>query len=410
MEETVSEILFSKPQSSLSSGFIGTLVCWFFGILLSVLAVIVALNGDLAARAAGLVLLAAGACLCGWARSAGIVWKLRLAAVLLGGTMLLLIGELTLRKFSNYPSAPPPLKPHPTLGFVLDPASDQVDQHGFPNRAVPDQADVVTIGSHQTAGLLLPEKSTWPGVFGARTNQSVYNLAVPGYGPQQYQQLVREALKLKPRQVIIGLNLSADLGKVNHPEGSDWTVSEATFRQKLQRYTALGGLASQIVHDGLTSSEPRFEIAHSTNPISISHRQVAANTKALNYDTQITQRNLQELVSRLKSATDECRKAGAALTVLLIPTPEFVCGRSVDSSTLAPAVQTMLDNEEKIRDHLLQTTSSAGIFVIDAFPVMVKAAAEQQGVFDRHRPDRLTVHQCEAFASALSQSGSAVTN
>lgn len=413
MEETVSEVLFSKPTSTLSSGFVGTIVCWCFGILLTAFGVLIALNGDMTARLAGLAILLTGASICGWARSAGAAWKLRLAAILLGSTMLLLIGELALRNTMNYPGpVAPRFAPHSELGFVLDPDSNEIDPNGFRNPSIPVQVDVVAIGDIQTAGMLLPAEQTWPAVFAKSTSQSVYNLAVPGYGPPQYQQLVQQALKLKPRQVIIGLNIGSDLVDAAKGIPSPTTIecSPENFRHKLTRLSALSSLTHSTIHQVLQKPGTRLQISHSKNPISIPTNQIDARVAAANLQDPNIQQAFQNTVSMLEAASQQCREAGAALTVLLIPTAESVCGQAVSPDTLPPALTPLLTSEASVRDNLLTALNSKRVFTIDAFPAVMKAISLQEGVYDADAPHQPTAAMCEALANALSQSGSTATN
>lgn len=413
MEETVSEVLFSKPTSTLSSGFVGTIICWCFGIVLAAFGVLIALNGNMLARLAGFAILFVGASICGLARAAAAEWKLRLAAILLGCTMLLLIAELILRNTMNYPGpVAPRLAPHGELGFVLDPSSDEIDPNGFRNPAIPAQVDVVAIGDIQTAGISLAMEETWPAVFAKSTSQSIYNLAVPGYGPPQYRQLVQQALKLKPRQVIIGLNIGSDL--VDAAKGIPFPDSIASspenFRHKVTRLSALGSLAHSAIHKAIQKPETRLHISHSKNPVSISSGQIPARVAAANLQDPKIQQAFQDTVSMLEAASLQCREAGAALTVLLIPTAESVCGQAVSPDTLPPALTPLLTSEANVRDSFLEALHSKRVFTIDAFPAIMKAISLQESVYNPDAPHLPTAGISKALADALSQSSSTLTN
>lgn len=413
MDETVSEVLFSKPTSTLSSGFVGTIVCWCFGILITVFGVLIAFNGEMVARVMGLAILLTGASLCGYARAAGAAWKLRLAAILLGGTILLLLGELALRNTMNYPGqAAARFAPHNTLGFVMDSESDEIDPNGFRNPSIPAQVDVVAIGDLQTAAMSLTAKQTWPAVFAKTTNQSVYNLAVPGYGPPQYRLLVQEALKLQPRQIIIGLNIGTDLmdAAKGIPSPDSIQCSPENFRHKLTRLSALGSLAQATIHNAMNQPKNRIQISHSRNPILISTDEIDARVAGANLKDPKIQEAFQNTVSMLESASKQCREAGAALTVLLIPTAESVCGQAVSPDTLPPALNPLLKNEANVRDNLLAALNSRNVYTIDAFPAILKAVSAEAGVYNSEASHLPTAAMCQAVATALSNSGSITTN
>ena len=409
----MSEVLFSKRTSTLSSGFVGAIICWFFGISLAAFAVLIAFDGDLIARGAGLAVLLTGASICGLARSAGAAWKLRLAALLLGGTMLLLAGEVALRNTMNYPTpVAPRFVPHSELGFVLAPDSNGVDANGFRNSAIPAQVDVVAIGDHQTAAMSLAMEQTWPAVFAKSTSQSVYNLAVPGYGPPQYQQLVKKALKLKPRQIIIGLNIGTDLSDATKEIQTPSSIqsSPENFYHKLIRISALGSLTHSTVQRAFQKPVARLQISHSKNPISIPTQEIDGRISAANLQNPQVQEAFNNTVSMLEAASLQCRKEGAALTVLIIPTAESVCGQAVSADTIPPALTELLASETDVRQNMLTALNGKNVYTIDAFSEITKAISVNEGVYNSDSPNQPTAAICETLANALSQSGSAATN
>ena len=112
----------------------------------------------------------------------------------------------------------------------------------------------------------------------------------------------------------------------------------------------------------------------------------------------------------LDAASQQCRKEGAALTVLLIPTAASVCGQAVSPDTLPQALIPILTNETNVRDNLVTALNSKNVFTIDAFPLLLKAVSIQDGVCARDASQLPTSAMCETLASALSQSGSTATN
>src|SRR5262245_57043538 len=83
-------------------------------------------------------------------------------------------------------------------------AGGNFDTWGFRNRKVPDSSDIVAIGDSHTYGNTATMADSWPYVLGRLSGRQVYNMALGGYGPNQYFYLLQtRALKLKPRVVVV---------------------------------------------------------------------------------------------------------------------------------------------------------------------------------------------------------------
>ena len=71
-------------------------------------------------------------------------------------------------------------------------------------------AFAVAIGDSQTYGDEVAREQAWPQRLAALSGRSVYNLALGGYGPVEYDRLLPEALELSPRVVLVGLYAGND--------------------------------------------------------------------------------------------------------------------------------------------------------------------------------------------------------
>lgn len=163
MDGIVTEFVFEKPVRNLTSGFVGTIGCWTAGISVGVVAVAFALAGSMTIKLIGLVLLLVAGALCGLARTAPAIWKLRLTAACLSLGLMLLLAEIVLRCVTDFPvNTASNMIPHPQLGYVLDPRLDDVDANGFRNADVLQQADIVAIGDSQTQGFNAAAEGSWP--------------------------------------------------------------------------------------------------------------------------------------------------------------------------------------------------------------------------------------------------------
>jgi hypothetical protein len=73
------------------------------------------------------------------------------------------------------------------LGAVPAPsAMAEFDRWGFRNREVPETADIVAVGDSHTYGNTARMVDSWPYVLGRLTGRQVYDMALGGYGPNQY--------------------------------------------------------------------------------------------------------------------------------------------------------------------------------------------------------------------------------
>lgn len=106
----------------------------------------------------------------------------------------------------------PVLVEDPIYRYRIRAGSAGHDSNGFRNENVPESVDIVTIGDSQTYGTLVPHRDAWPAVLRGLTGRSVYNMALGGYGPAQYYQLlIQKALKMHPEIIIFNFYLGNDL-------------------------------------------------------------------------------------------------------------------------------------------------------------------------------------------------------
>src|SRR5262245_59668440 len=105
------------------------------------------------------------------------------------GLLLCEFGARLFLKPSDYLSIVP--VDDKALGWVLPPGSPGYDKWGFRNREVPTTTDIVAIGDSHTYGNCAKMDEAWPQVLCRLTGKSVYNLALGGYGPNQYYYLFK---------------------------------------------------------------------------------------------------------------------------------------------------------------------------------------------------------------------------
>jgi len=100
------------------------------------------------------------------------------------------------------------------LGHTVNKSLSGIDENGFGNPEILEQADIVVLGDSHTYGIHVNSEQSWPQQLAKMANMTVYNFGVGGYGSLQYYYLMEEALKLKPKHIMIGLYLANDLNDV----------------------------------------------------------------------------------------------------------------------------------------------------------------------------------------------------
>jgi lysophospholipase L1-like esterase len=104
--------------------------------------------------------------------------------VIVATTLSVLAGEfLLLRVFLNPAEfLQARLVDDPILGYRIAPYTTGHDALGFRNAHVPERVDVVAVGDSQTYGVSATRENSWPQQLGRLLGQSVYNMALGGYG------------------------------------------------------------------------------------------------------------------------------------------------------------------------------------------------------------------------------------
>jgi hypothetical protein len=101
--------------------------------------------------------------------------------------------------------------PDARLGQRGNPGLAEHDAAGWRNALRPQQSFTVAIGDSQTYGDEVLREAAWPQRLAALSGRDVYNMALGGYGPVEYERLLDEALALSPRVVLVGLYAGNDL-------------------------------------------------------------------------------------------------------------------------------------------------------------------------------------------------------
>ncbi|MDG1897128.1 MAG: SGNH/GDSL hydrolase family protein [Fuerstiella sp.] len=372
-----------KPRPSVTLRMLAMIVCWLFGISLVAAAVVFSVSGGLGTRIIGGAVLAAGSLTCGLARCASPHMRLRIATLMVSSTAMLLIGEALLRSATHFPVNTESNRiPHVELGYVLDPERHDIDANGFRNPSIPESVDIVAIGDSHTQGFNVAADETWPAVLSRQLNRSVYNTGIGGYGPLQYEILVTRALKMQPRQIVVGLYAGNDLGDVARgivPRNTSAEIDNH-FRYGIKYHTALGSAASHYWGQSRAAQPPGFAIAHSLNPTFVADRRLRYRSAELNLNNPDIGAALDQTLEILGSMQQRCSDREVDLLVMLLPTRESVYSIAVQHDWPAQ-FKAVVEHETILRTRLQLAMQQRHIRFLDVLPHMVAAVKATTDVY-----------------------------
>lgn len=103
------------------------------------------------------------------------------------------------------------LQPDPILGYRVSPYYPSSDSRGYRNPTTLEQADILAVGDSMTYGYSVLPDNAWPSALQTLTSETVYNAGVGGYGPCEYQNVVKELSILSPKNIVVTLYLGNDM-------------------------------------------------------------------------------------------------------------------------------------------------------------------------------------------------------
>jgi len=298
--------------------------------------------------------------------------------------------------------------PDEVLGITIAPGTAGFDHWGFRNLRVPDSADIVAIGDSHTYGNTATMAEAWPSVVARMTGRSVYNLALGGYGPNQYYHLLETyAVRLQPRWVACGLYLGDDFenaflmtyGKqhwsfLRHGHRPDidadtwhssdrlsvpqrirlWFARHSVLYQTVVHGSALDRLTSAVqmalaarTDDGGTTVlvSPNTGIREAFRPLGIRER--------LNQQNPAVREGMRITFQLLELMNASCQAHGCRLLVVLIPTKETVFADALlhtHGLPLRDVIADLVANEAEATAQVHAFLDRAGIPYVDTLPAL----------------------------------------
>jgi hypothetical protein len=224
------------------------------------------------------------------------------------------------------------------------------DSDGFRNPSSLPQPRVVLLGDSFVEGDLVDEPDTLRAQLARETGWTVRNLALSGYGPQQYAIAARRfGLPARPEDVVLGLFEGNDLGDAEFFD--EWRRSTSTWNDYVfaalrarqgsvlvranMHARTLGALA-RITTGLRTRLRPPSGVVPPANPFDLFCAGDPAEPDCMSFSGGLLYRETTspaewnaskgwELTrAALLDARNACREAGAHLLVVIIPTKESV--------------------------------------------------------------------------------------
>ena len=291
--------------------------------------------------------------------------------------------------------------------------SSQFDRWGFRNREVPDTAEIVAIGDSHTYGNAATMDDSWPYVLGRLSGKRVYNMAMGGYGPNQYYDLFLKALTLKPKTIVVGLYMGDDFENAylityglehwsylrtlpNETINFDiWERPAApTWHKRLRIWLSQHSVLYQLVFHGplLGRAQGEFQIknAHALSDVATTlsvpehnlleaflptgiRRNVDQSNESIREGMRITFRLLAEM-------NEMSRKNNIRYVVAVIPTKEMVFADYLEHNRQVPlneVLDNLLANERVARERTFRFMTDSNIEFVDVLPALRRSVEHE---------------------------------
>lgn len=298
-----------------------------------------------------------------------------------------------------------------------------LDSWGFRNRVVPETADIVVIGDSQTYGNAAKMDEAWPQVVGGMIGRNVYNMALGGYGPNQYYYLLKtKALNLKPRMIIVGLSMSDDFDNaylmtygteywaylrslpgvtvdINTWDADPVPSWHRKIRNWLSRHSVIyqlifhTGLGNRVKGDIQIRNAAQFYPGLATSLIVPDDHieeafQPKGNLRRLDQDSQSVREGMRLTFELLKEMDDICQKNHIQFVVVVIPTKEMVFSKYLEHNSQIPlsyTVEKLVVNERLALDRTFKYLADSNIPYVNPLPALQKSSG--QGLFAKSAED-----------------------
>jgi hypothetical protein len=302
------------------------------------------------------------------------------------------------------------------LGAVPAPsAMAAFDRWGFRNPKVPETSDIVAVGDSHTYGNTARMVDSWPYVLGRLTGRQVYDMALGGYGPNQYFYLSStKALSLKPKMIIWGLYMGDDFENAftmsygldywaylrklppQKVEPNIWESSNAPswhlpgVRVWLSRHSLLYQLVFHTGLGGHLKAEVQIRNAAQIYPgtdtsLIIPEKNIleAFRPKAvlfgLNQDDPHVREGMRITFELIKQMNEICKQNHVQFVVVVIPIKEMVFSDYLEHNQNLPlndVMDKLLVDADSAQAQTFQFMKDANIAYVDPLPALKRSAGQ----------------------------------
>jgi hypothetical protein len=244
--------------------------------------------------------------------------------------------------------------------------------------------------------------ASWPAQLGALSGRSVYNLALGGFGPQDYRYLFENlALELAPQVVVIGTYLGDDLPRAADAGAPPAPVAPARdtrplgdLRSWLSRHSVLyqavklevPALANALRFRA-AAREARAGVVVLEHPVSATAFVPRLRLDALDPSQAKNRRGLTRAREILFRIDQRCRIRALTCLHLLIPTKESVyadlAAERLDASERAQ-IAAVVNAEARVRDELVRFFDANQMAWVDPLPDL-RAAVDGERLYPAGR-------------------------
>jgi hypothetical protein len=305
------------------------------------------------------------------------------------------------------------------------------DLLGFRNvpRQPPQSSPFVAIGDSQTYGTSVDWREAWPKQLERQLGEAVYNMGCSSWGPVEYREILADALKLKPKLVIVGFYFGNDVFDAYRdsyfwPTGADLCdAAQSRALRELDRRDPIMdriGLLARATMENAPPVRPEDASGPGTNPPPIDrYGKLWALANATwrvvsGLKRQSEEKHWQETVSWaqgrpddliivdagpfrtiltpayrgiavdradlriaegdriaktvIEQMADKCKKAGCELLVVLIPTKETVYAEPAGDALEMPAYAKLLADESAAVKSMTKFLNERKIAYTEALP------------------------------------------
>ncbi len=338
------------------------------------------------------------------------------------------------------------------LGWRGNPLHVDHDLRGYRNERALDRADIVALGDSQTYGLV-EAPLAWPRLLSAHLGATVYNMALPGYGPMQSELQLDDALALRPRLVIVAPYFGNDLYDSfklsrRHPEmltgispvlrtAADAVDRDRPFEQEMLTLRSASEVSEQHEPAGrwawisehsklyglLRGIKVRLQTPQKGNPLLSKQfntaaaaltpfqREYASAEEGTEWRTILTPKHrlralddhdprirlgFEAMRAALLRMAEKCRSRGIRFLVVLVPTKESVFWVRVKNPSIHPGLSEQVSTEHRLRGELMTALVERRIEFIDLLDALRKAPDQPYHEDIDGHPNRVGNHVIEA--------------